>query len=370
MNGPTRSGHLTYYEQLGVPSNASAEEIRDAYRALARMLHPDQQTDPHLKQIAEQQMRKLNPIYTVLSDAMRRRQYDEDLAEEFSPAVAMSTPRPVGESRILGRFVWSGAILVAAGLLYWLAAGNSGLPFSSDQVESRPTIPIFIPQTKVAGPPPNENAEIAQLQSEVKTLTAERDFAVHELTRLKGAPAPEPPAPAPPQPASADHRSIPKSNPRLNPVSSAALTELPASQPPAPHPDALIPPRPPGKSTLAGFWFYAPPTKPEKGQSQPLYKPDFIEATIVEQDGVVKGKYRSRLQVTDRAANPEVVFTFTGRPNGMTLTCPWVGLGGARGEVTMKMTSDNSMRLDWAASEMGSQLAMASGTAILTRRVD
>lgn len=365
MNGPSRSGHLTYYEQLGVPSNASAEEIRDAYRALARMLHPDQQTDPHLKQIAEQQMRKLNPIYTMLSDPVRRRQYDEDLAEEFSPAMAMAPP-PVSESRLLVRFVWSAAILVAVGLLYWLAAGNSGLPFSSDQADSRPTIPIFIPQTKAAEPPPKENAQIAQLQSEVKTLTAERDFAMHELTRLKGAPAQEPPAPALPQLASADRRSTP----RPNPINTAALTELPASQPPVTHLDPVVAPRPPVKVTLAGFWFYTPPKKPEKGQVQPVYKPDFIEATIVEQDGVVKGKYRSRLQVTDRAANPEVVFTFTGRPNGMTLTCPWVGLGGAKGEVTMKMTSDNSMRLDWAASEMGSQLAMASGTAILTRRVD
>ena len=342
------------------------DEIRDAYRALARMLHPDQQTDPHLKQIAEQQMRKLNPIYTVLSDPVRRRQYDEDLAEEFSPAMAMAAPPPVGESRLLARFVWSGAILVAVGLLYWLAAGNSGLPFSSDQVESRPTVPIFIPQTKAAEPAPNENTEIAQLQSEVRTLTAERDFAMHELTRLKGVPTKEPPAPAPPQPASAEHRSTLRSNP----VNSAALTELPVSQPPVPHLDPVIAPRAPAKPTLAGFWFYTPPKKPEKGESQPLYKPDFIEATIVEQDGVVKGKYRSRLEVTDRAANPEVVFTFAGRPNGVTLTCPWVGQGGARGEVTMKMTSDNSMRLDWAASEMGSQLAMASGTAILTRRVD
>jgi len=361
MNGPSRSGHLNYYEQLGVASNASAEEIRDAYRALARMLHPDQQTDPHLKRIAEQQMRKLNPIYTVLSDPVRRRQYDEDLAEEFAPAIAMEPPPPVGESRVLGRFAWGGAILVAVGLLYWLASGSSGTPFSPDQVESRPAIPIFVPQTKAPEPQqPADTARIAQLESQVKTLTAERDFAIHELARLKGTPAAAPlpaPAPAPPQ---EHHAAAP----------AAALTELPAAQPGPPRLEPVIPPRPPAKPTLAGFWFYTPPKKPEKGQAQPLYRPEFIEATIIEENGVVKGKYRSRFQVTDRAAYPEVDFTFTGTPNGVTLTCPWVGQGGARGEVTMKMTSENSLRLDWAASEMGSQLAMASGTAILTRRID
>jgi hypothetical protein len=135
------------------------------------------------------------------------------------------------------------------------------------------------------------------------------------------------------------------------------MTELPGAKPPA-------------KPTLSGFWFYTPSKKPEKGYVQPLNRPEFIELTIAEESGVVKGKYRSRLQVTDRTAYPEVNFTFTGTPNGVTLTCPWTGQGGAKGEVTMKMTSDNSLRLDWAASEMGSQLAMASGTAILTRRVD
>jgi hypothetical protein len=32
--------------------------------------------------------------------------------------------------------------------------------------------------------------------------------------------------------------------------------------------------------------------------------------------------------------------------------------------------SDNSVRIDWAASELGSQQGLASGTAVLTRRID
>jgi hypothetical protein len=370
MNGQIRSGQNTYYDQLGVPANASPEEIREAYRALARLLHPDQQTDPHLKRVAEQQMRKLNPIYTVLSDPVRRRQYDEDLAEEYAPAIVLEGPPAVSMNRIVGRVVWAGAIFVVVGLLYWLASGNSGNPFSSEN-ETRPTIPIFIPQTKAAEQPPakdsDKTAEVAALQSQIKTLTAERDFAMHELARMKGvslAPA-QTPAAAPPPPAA------PAAQDRHAPAVTAT-TELPAAQPTPPqqHSDSPASKAAAAKPTLAGFWFYAAPKNPQKSKNQNLYLPEYIEATIVEENGVVKGKYRSRFQIADRAAYPEVNFTFTGTPSGSTLTCPWTGQGGAKGEVTMKMMSDNSLRLDWAASELGSQLGLASGTAILTRRID
>ena len=55
-------------EELGVAQNAPPEEIKDSFRALVRILHPDHQTDPQLKEIAERQMRKLNGIYAVLSE--------------------------------------------------------------------------------------------------------------------------------------------------------------------------------------------------------------------------------------------------------------------------------------------------------------
>src|SRR5579863_9104352 len=70
---------ITYYDELGVAPTASPEQIRDAFRLFVRLLHPDQQTDPQLKEIAEKQMRKLNRIYDVLSDPEGRRRYDEIL---------------------------------------------------------------------------------------------------------------------------------------------------------------------------------------------------------------------------------------------------------------------------------------------------
>ncbi len=74
---------MTYYEEFGLDPRATPEEIRQAYRNLSRLLHPDQQSDEALQRLAETQMKRLNSIHGILSDPAKRRQYDLSLSEEM-----------------------------------------------------------------------------------------------------------------------------------------------------------------------------------------------------------------------------------------------------------------------------------------------
>lgn len=66
-----------FYEVLGVPRDASAEEIQLAFRRQARRHHPDVNKDP----AAEERFKELNEAYSVLSDPKQRARYDR-----FGPA--------------------------------------------------------------------------------------------------------------------------------------------------------------------------------------------------------------------------------------------------------------------------------------------
>jgi curved DNA-binding protein len=65
-------GYQDYYEVLGVPRDASAEDIRRAHRSLARRYHPDVNKDPG----AEDRFKEISEAYEVLRDPEKRARYD------------------------------------------------------------------------------------------------------------------------------------------------------------------------------------------------------------------------------------------------------------------------------------------------------
>ena len=62
-----------YYEVLGVAKDATEQEIKKAYRVLAKKYHPD--ANPGDKE-AEAKFKEASEAYAVLSDADKRAQYD------------------------------------------------------------------------------------------------------------------------------------------------------------------------------------------------------------------------------------------------------------------------------------------------------
>jgi curved DNA-binding protein CbpA len=73
---------MSYYDDLGLPRTAGANEIKERYRELALVVHPDRGGDAVM-------FRLLNEAYEVLGDPEARRTYDASLAPP-----APSPPRP------------------------------------------------------------------------------------------------------------------------------------------------------------------------------------------------------------------------------------------------------------------------------------
>src|SRR3989344_6887556 len=70
-----------YYELLGISKNASQDEIKKAFRNLAKKYHPDINKDKN----AEEKFKEINEAFQVLSDSQKRSQYDQFGHAAFRP---------------------------------------------------------------------------------------------------------------------------------------------------------------------------------------------------------------------------------------------------------------------------------------------
>src|SRR5437762_516806 len=107
-----------YYAALGVKKTASADEIRKAFRKLARKYHPD--VNPGDKK-AEEKFKELSEANDVLSDPKKRKIYDQVgfYSDNIDPATAEAYARADGA----GRYPGGGAYTRGSG------AGGQGVPF-------------------------------------------------------------------------------------------------------------------------------------------------------------------------------------------------------------------------------------------------
>src|SRR5213594_3799596 len=84
-----------YYETLGVSKTATEDDIRSAFRKLARKYHPDVAKD---KKAAEEKFKQINEAYEVLSDPEKRKKYDQLGADWNQPGGFQPPPQWGGQT--------------------------------------------------------------------------------------------------------------------------------------------------------------------------------------------------------------------------------------------------------------------------------
>ncbi|MFB3776730.1 MAG: DnaJ domain-containing protein [Bryobacteraceae bacterium] len=334
---------MNYYEELGLRPDASAEEIHRAYRSLARLLHPDQQTDDDLRRLAEAQMRRLNEIHDALVEPARRREYDAALGR----SLALSLTKAAGEAPRTLPFTFRDAGLLAAGfavaLLYWQASSPSDGRARSPAKETSTASVVSTGQSHPA--PPSARTARPQRSPAPGPSVADQTPSrptIHELPPLAAV-----------EPAAGVGGIEPAAFPQFIPAAEPAF-----AAPPQPAADA--------SQKFGGTWVYVRSKLLPDQRS--LYPADYVETVISQEGDALRGRYRARYDVADRPISSEVVFRFQGRAEEGNATLKWTGAGGAEGEAKLVLLSRDSLRVEWVATSLGTQFGLASGTAVLTRR--
>ena len=80
------------YAVLGVSKNASDDEIKNAYRELARKYHPDNYTDNPLSDLAGEKMKEINEAYDQIMNSRRSGKHNNGYAGGFNTDASSSCP--------------------------------------------------------------------------------------------------------------------------------------------------------------------------------------------------------------------------------------------------------------------------------------
>lgn len=320
---------LTYYDDLGLPADASGEEIREAYLNLVRLLHPDLSSEPSLKRFAENQMKRVSRAYAVLSDAERRSRYDTKLTgtDDGESEETVGANRSAGRSRARAWITLGWLICAFAGIvgIGWYVSQQTGGPSEPSQVSAAPNPPQPAASTASQTPAPaadgsDKPLDLGALRSELTTAKTERDHAL-EQTVLQAK--------------------------ELDFLTNRVLGTRPA----------------PGASRLSGVWVLAPAARMASA-----YNPEAVDLILSAQQETIQGRFRARYPGMGAPDPPMVRFYFEGKLQSDAANANWVGEDGSKGEIQLNLASENALQLVWSTTQPGKQSGPDSGTLALVRK--
>jgi len=299
---------MNYYEEFGIPRDAPVAKIRQAYKTLARMLHPDAHSDEAVKAMAERQMRRLNAMLDTLMDPDQRRAYDASLSEathrrRLPPAEA---GRGNSDAHRYLSLSWRLQMIRERSVL---AAGARHAGDRPGLMRAAQRHWLWI----LTG--------LMMAGTGVWYVTAKDSAAV------SGAPA-----------ETASQAESPRAN------SGGA-----------------------GAGTWAGNWVYA--SQPEDAADAGPSAPSYSELLLVEEHGKLTGAYRAQYRIGSQALPEEVKFRAEGAaPSGNSAKLVWASADGAKGEVELALSSSDVMKVTWWTTASGPRAGLTSGAATLVRQ--
>ena len=364
---------MTYYEELGIRRDASVEEIRHAYKMMARLLHPDCQSDPHLRALADCQMKRLGDIVATLVNRQTRRQYDDNLEIVNRPRVPIKNWAVPAPERTVRRWEMGGVRNLPVLYWFWILIGVTVLGLATWDFVKR--------ETNVQASAPHETApqrEPVPEQAQPPTGHRRQKAKARRTKSIAGG------ASRLPYKSRSNHTETAALDvqPRMGSLE-PARTALPAplSDVPLLKPSARetlkqaneVPGREPQRSAIqkessfAGRWLS---TADAAGAVDPgQYPASYVEFVLVEENGTLAGDYHARYKIPDRAVSPDVVFQARGAVAAKSGTLLWTSRAGGRGKAELTLRGPDVMHVAWWTTEFGKEQAkLGSGTAVLIRQ--
>jgi len=376
---------MDFYQELGLKRTASLQEIRQAYKVLARLVHPDGKEDQQVREMAQRQMQRLNEILAILTDERARHYYDATImgaaveSSHLTPARPRESLPGSGSVRKLRserrRQPWGGRLRNWASELpgwaqtavrhsYWIALAMVfailGVWYLAEDSKN-PSHAGSVPEATGSSPdlPHPARAGSAKRAGANRNPLTESAAAPGQSTADAEAAAVPPSPIQAPEAATALETTVETAPERM---SEAALIEPSNSKPISTATEQTVP-----HPAFAGNWLYAP--DPAETAAPGTYPATYVELLLAENQGQLSGKYRAHYRIADRAVSPELSFQIQGPiSGGGSAHLRWTSEDGAKGEMEMSLTGPNLMSVSWWSTSLGRYTTVASGTAKLVRQ--